>query len=513
MQESGLGLAGLPVRGDDARMRSLRPALLLSALVATAAFLFPGSAAASHDDEHPASGEWEMQFPDSDPGVRAGRAKTGKLRLRAVSRAVGEQEQTAFKWGSFVHECGSNAQDYYVGSFERDTDSGPIVGCIHPVSGIFHGVFRSKQYGVEGAIEGVLGGPVAAGVFPARPSDVLGTSFRRHFPGDGTSAAASCPAPRRTSARTRSVPASQASPPKRIEDTAEYKTFLGICDADTVPTRRGWGPWIQARARDFIQRASSFPGASSEGMLEGEDSFGLHSARLVHVPPSDYFTIFGTDQLPQDLWRAGNVFALATAAVYEGALRKAIVSGKGGLYPADVVELALKVTKGSYPLAVLTAHNLFKNITKLGRDEIKRAQQAPREFRTSPIRFLRPLREHNEVVEKLASLRWKPSADMDKMGPWYHIFAVMSGGALNWSAGSARELVDLEHGAKKINFFQGEGGHDVIKHQIDHCFAFAAGERPLAKLSRFWDHSLFADLFATITVDNCLLGPIKYATD
>jgi len=249
-------------------------------------------------------------------------------------------------------------------------------------------------------------------------------------------------------------------------------------------------------------------------MLEAETSFGRHSARIVTgTEPTDYFVIFGTDNLPRELWRAGNVFALATAAVYEPELRKLIVQSKGGLLPADVVGLALRVTKGSYPLAVLTAHNLFKNITKLGRDEILRAEGAPREFATSPNRFLQPLREHNQVVEKLASLRWRPAADRDKMGPWYHIFAVTSGGALNWSAGAARELVDLEHGAKKFTFFQNEGGHDVIKHQIDHCFAFAAGEEPIAKVSRFWDNSVFRDLFASVTVDHCLLGPIKYATD
>jgi hypothetical protein len=248
-------------------------------------------------------------------------------------------------------------------------------------------------------------------------------------------------------------------------------------------------------------------------MIEAESSFGVHSARLVQgTVPTDFFTIFATDDLPADLWRRGNVFALATAVI-EPRLRQAIVNGKGGLLPADVVELALKVTNGSYPLAVLTAHNLLKNVTKTGRAEAARGQQARLEFKRSPSRFLAPLAVHNQVVEKLASLRWRPEVDKDKMGPWYHVFAVLSAGALSWNAGEAREIVDLEHGAKKINFFKGEGGHDVVKHQIDHCFAFAAAERPLARVSRFWDYSLFAELFADIGVDHCLLGPIKYATN
>lgn len=148
-----------------------------------------------------------------------------------------------------------------------------------------------------------------------------------------------------------------------------------------------------------------------------------------------------------------------------------------------------------------------------GRETIKTAKQSPAVFKGTPQKFLKPLSENNKVVAKLSSLRQDPSLKPDKMGPWYHIFAVMTAGAMSWSANTAREIVDLEHGAKKIEFFAGEGGHDLIKHQIDHCFAFAAGERGVAKVSRFWDYSLWAGLFADVPVEACLLGPIKYATD
>jgi hypothetical protein len=452
-----------------------------------------------------------MTFPVDDPGIRSGRAKTGILRLRAVSKAAGQQEARTLKWGGFLSECGSRADDYYIGSFKRDRDSGLVVGCTHPVSGLFHGVFRSQQYGVEGGLEGTLGGPVAAGVFPARPGDVLTTGFRAHFALDGSGAEDSCPAPRRpTGASTSSA---RAATPSKIEETAEYKTFLGLCDAGPTPTLRAWGTWVQGQASDFVKRASGFAGAKSSDMFEEETSFGVHSARLVSGSvPTDFFTLLATDELPQDLWRRGNVFALASA-VLEPKLREAIVRSKGGLLPADVVELALGVTGGNYPLAVVTAHDLLKNITKLGRHQIELAVLGRAKFKRDPEPFLRPLREYNTVVEKLASLRWKPEADKDKMGPWYHVFAVATGGALSWNAGEAREIVDLEHTAKKYNLFSGEGGHDVIKHQVDHCFAFAAGEEPLAKLSRFWDYSLFAKLFADVGIDDCLLGQVKFATN
>jgi hypothetical protein len=40
-----------------------------------AALVVVGPAAASHDFEHPFSGEWEMQFSATDPGVLQGERK------------------------------------------------------------------------------------------------------------------------------------------------------------------------------------------------------------------------------------------------------------------------------------------------------------------------------------------------------------------------------------------------------------------------------------------------------
>ena len=47
------------------------------------------------------------------------------------------------------------------------------------------------------------------------------------------------------------------------------------------------------------------------------------------------------------------------------------------------------------------------------------------------------LGELNKVVAKLSSLRQCPAERPDKMGPWYHIMAVTTAGALSWSAGTA----------------------------------------------------------------------------
>ena len=165
-----------------ARVRRCGAAALL---YAAAALLLAAAAGATHDPRHRASGDWVMSFPDNDPAIQSGSAKTGALHLRAVSKEAGKQEAAKFKYGAFLSECGSTADDFYIGTFRRDPDTGPLVGCVHKVSGIFSAVWRSNKYGVEGGFQGVLGGPVAASPFPSRPSNVFATSFRGHFPGDG----------------------------------------------------------------------------------------------------------------------------------------------------------------------------------------------------------------------------------------------------------------------------------------------------------------------------------------
>lgn len=161
--------------------------LLAAALLTVgAASLLGGPAGATHDHGHRASGEWELIFPPNDPDVKRGRAKTATLRLRAVAPAQGLQERTKFKWGGWlVGECGKDAKEHYVGTFRRDADSGPVVGCVSSASGGFKAVFQSTKYRVEGGLTGSLPGPIAVGVFPAAPRYVIDARFVKHFPGDG----------------------------------------------------------------------------------------------------------------------------------------------------------------------------------------------------------------------------------------------------------------------------------------------------------------------------------------
>jgi hypothetical protein len=158
--------------------------LVVSALLALAAvLLLAGPAGATHDPKHPAAGNWRMHFPKTP-----GRADTGVLHLMAVDEAAARSAAAQLQWGSWAlggTGCGPRATAFAVGTFARDSDKGPVVGCFSPTSGIFYGVFKSTQYKVEGGLSGTLPGPMVAGVFPAQPRDELTTTFIGHFPGDG----------------------------------------------------------------------------------------------------------------------------------------------------------------------------------------------------------------------------------------------------------------------------------------------------------------------------------------
>ena len=129
-----------------------------------------------------------MHFPKTP-----GRADKGVLHLRAVSKAAASAAAAADhpNWGGWAlggTGCGPGATAFAVGTFERDSDKGPVVGCFSPTSGIFYGVFKSTKYNVEGGLSGSLSGPMNSGVFPAQPRNELTTTFIGHFAGDGAAA-------------------------------------------------------------------------------------------------------------------------------------------------------------------------------------------------------------------------------------------------------------------------------------------------------------------------------------
>ena len=144
--------------------------------------LLPAGVGANHDPDHAASGDWLMTFPPTP-----GRADTGKLHLAFSSKANYEAKAATLRYGTWAAgECGTNATQFYVGTFTRDKDSGLVVGCLSQgPSGLFYGVFQSTVYKVEGGLAGTLGAVMTAGVFPSQPQDEFNSQFLGHFAGDG----------------------------------------------------------------------------------------------------------------------------------------------------------------------------------------------------------------------------------------------------------------------------------------------------------------------------------------
>ncbi len=294
---------------------------------------------------------------------------------------------------------------------------------------------------------------------------------------------------------------------KPLTASKEYRAFLGL---DNAPTSN-WSARTDDRLEDLERRASTFRDVSDESPVPGERDFGKHSTNLLY-PNGDFFRLLALDLTSAQLVKEGNVYARITRRSQE-VLRASILASEGNLQPADVIYYALRATGGSYPLAVLAAHNLLKDVAKIGRQAIDEARslrpgtsaQAIEAYNSRQEQELATLRRQVAVVQKLANLRASPARSGDKMGPWYHGFAVLTAGAFVGPP-TAQAVVFAEHNAKwsktalqklgkllpaswlpKEGFFKGEGGYDPEKHALDKAFADAAGSLALRKLSR---HSL-----------------------
>jgi hypothetical protein len=127
----------------------------------------------------------------------------------------------------------------------------------------------------------------------------------------------------------------------------------------------------------------------------------------------------------------------------ESNLANRIASSSGALQPNDILKLALQATNGDYPLAMLTAHNLLKELTYASRapnggvaalvgwaaddrgtdDDAINGSHAGYEVR-SPAQV-------QALIGKLANLRGASDPlSADKMGPWYHVYGVLFVGSV-----------------------------------------------------------------------------------
>jgi hypothetical protein len=127
----------------------------------------------------------------------------------------------------------------------------------------------------------------------------------------------------------------------------------------------------------------------------------------------------------------------------ETALANRIAASAGNLMPNDVLKLALETTSGDYPLAMLTAHNMLKELTYASR-EPNGASSAllgwdadDRGSDTDAITLnhagydVRSPAQVRALIGKLSNLRETNDPLVnDKMGPWYHLYGVLFVGSV-----------------------------------------------------------------------------------
>lgn len=266
----------------------------------------------------------------------------------------------------------------------------------------------------------------------------------------------------------------------RLADTLEYRYFTGTMQPLRPPSV--WQKDIERWVTDLRQTARAFPGVHNHLEIPGEMKRSLGLPDFVGPTLARHIGLGG---LPMDEAAANsNPYSIVTKETMP-ALKAAIEKLPGNSEPAAVLKAALDVSGGSYPLAVLTAHNLLKSITFEGRTVIEVANKNF-ETRAYPIHFRKAretLGEYKNLVSRLASLRTDPIAQPDKMGPWYHLFAVLTAAAVG-EPGDGTTAANMEHAAKKAGVFLGEAGPNYEKETIDKAFGLAADAPDLAALSR-----------------------------
>lgn len=281
-----------------------------------------------------------------------------------------------------------------------------------------------------------------------------------------------------------------ASAGTSILDTEEARTFRGTLDPLSAPA--AWEERLQRWADNACQASADARHQSwqadqarpwSERAFPGE---GLKD-RLLAYPGSQLFLLVATDLVPAR--SRTNVYARVSQPYEDRLFNRIAASTPHSLEPEDILRFALEITGNDYRLAVLTAHSVLKETTKLGREAVEISQQsrkeylrlktinpdrpstrrAYREYRKDFENAVRSLEHHNRVVRPLKSLRGDPTRIPDKMGPWYHIFALYTLDAVG-GGGQALTAYAAEHGGKYFRAFQKEGGYEPEKKRIDEIF-------------------------------------------
>ncbi|UHD18790.1 hypothetical protein [Thiocapsa bogorovii] len=293
--------------------------------------------------------------------------------------------------------------------------------------------------------------------------------------------------------------------PKRLEDYKQWRDFRGM--DDRRESAAAWSAWIEASLQDLVAKAHgytrstdvSIPGETEEDREDGI-VFGYQKGALsdyvtnlvnwvtgekpVNTDPGRLIQMLAFDDLAPER-RGRNPYADWTAATEEPLRELILAAPEDSLLPADVMRMALKVSGGNYPLAVMTATAVLKYATKKGRDEknqmVARAKMDKWRLIYHSAVALEP---HADLALRLRNLRPAGDDSGDKLGPWYHGFGILAAGALSSPLGGWVGQKG-EHTLKYMGSFVTEAGYNPNKAGTDGAFAAAAWA--LAEYNRYYE--------------------------
>jgi hypothetical protein len=259
---------------------------------------------------------------------------------------------------------------------------------------------------------------------------------------------------------------------KNLADISEYRDFRGMDGRRASMTI--WDKWLDVQCAALVKTVKSYPGVHNRIVVAGETDKDREEGLLLGYLKTDMGALarlLAQDDLPPDC-RKTNVYARVTKNS-EGRLRAAILNSKpDSLLPKDIMRMSLKACLGSYPMAVLTAHAILKTAGKKGRRIVQSMRQRARQDKWEEVEKLRPaLKPYSEIAKRLINLRPQTDTTGDKLGPWYHIFGILSAGAMVSSFEGKMGAMG-EHFLKWTGSFgKAEGAYNKVKCTIDFKFA------------------------------------------
>lgn len=189
-------------------------------------------------------------------------------------------------------------------------------------------------------------------------------------------------------------------------------------------------PWEKSRLRFYLPRVSLVAGAGEKllNWVVEENGNRLGFLLTESTQPSSV-----SDNPYVDM-----TMELIAGESLETRLAARISSSPGDLTPDRVLGMALDAADGDYWLAMLTAHNLLKEVTYAEREQRKavlgRLSDKPYDGRAwveiNPAKVTSKLRNLRQPFDQFAE---------DKMGPWYHMYGLLFVGGV--TSGSEAEFL------------------------------------------------------------------------